>query len=560
MVKRQKEKQYQSAREHKQNAQLRSGSGALGGSVQKHLPFHCCALTLNPFEQPVCTLTSGVIFDSNALTDFVLQHQKDPVTGNPLSTRDICTLHMDQDENGRWQCPVLTKPFADHTKIVAVLDRSCNEAYVYSYEAYHELNVLPKNWVDLTTSKKFNPKKDVLILNDPGNEEFQQKRNIEKFWHIVNGRSVAGKQATGGGRVGSNDIKYSVTATRIMEQIQKTTTGKESSKRPGESSSDATSQKRPKIFSQDVTGVQYTSGRASGSLTSTAMDVSHENGAREASQEEVLQAQFKVMRSLKHKGYVRMTTNLGEMVLELHCDIVPRTCTNFLGLCEAKKYDKTTFHRLIPKFMIQGGKSKIGEDASLWGPAFEDEFDDRLKHTGAGIVSMANAGPKTNKRQFFITFHSCPHLDRKHTVFGKVVEGLPVLEAMEKQETDSKDRPTKSITIESIEVLVNPAKEAEELETQRLNELAAARRQEAIDKQRMSKGQAKAVKAPSAVGAGSQSTSASGSSGFVIGKYLPKGTRNNNVLEENTSAAAPAPAAPRVVKPAKTKFGDFSAW
>ena len=76
------------------------------------------------------------------------------------------------------QCPIITKPFADHTKIVAVVDNKTKEAYVYSYEAYKELNVTPKNWLDLTTGKKFSPK-DVLILNDPQDEEFAKQRNIE---------------------------------------------------------------------------------------------------------------------------------------------------------------------------------------------------------------------------------------------------------------------------------------------------------------------------------------------------------------------------------------------
>ena len=95
------------------------------------------------------------------------------------------------------------------------------------------------------------------------------------------------------------------------------------------------------------------------------------------------------MKKQKQKGYVRMITSLGDLLLELHCDIAPRTCTNFLGLCQAQKYDNTTFHRLIPNFMIQGGSDKSGKDASLWGPAFVDEFDDRLKHNMAGVLSLS---------------------------------------------------------------------------------------------------------------------------------------------------------------------------
>jgi peptidyl-prolyl cis-trans isomerase-like protein 2 len=84
------------------------------------------------------------------------------------------------------------------------------------------------------------------------------------------------------------------------------------------------SAKKLKVFSDDMTGVQFTSGKASGSFTSTSMDVQNENTTREASQEEILQDQFKIMKSQKQKGYVRIITNLGDLLLELHCDIAPR--------------------------------------------------------------------------------------------------------------------------------------------------------------------------------------------------------------------------------------------
>jgi peptidyl-prolyl cis-trans isomerase-like protein 2 len=557
MVKRQKEKQYQSASENRQNAQLRAGSGKTGETVQRRLPFHCCALTQTAFTNPVCTLTNGVVMDSTALMDFLLAHKKDPISGKPLATSDIVTLHMDQDEEGRWQCPILTKPFKDHTKIVAVLDRSCNEAYVYSFEAYKELNVKAKNWLDLTTSKKFNPKKDVLILNDPGDEEFQKKREIQSFWYIQSGRRASQTNAQS-----RTDVKHSVTATRIMEQIQK-----EQAKKRKETSSTLTqsasaSSKKLKIYSEDVTGVQYTSGKASGSFTSSAMDVSSEtNVTREASQEEILQAQFAVMKKRKEKGYVRMTTNMGDMLLELHCDIAPRTCTNFLGLCQAKKYDGTSFHRLIPGFMLQGGKAKVGEDASLWGPAFQDEFDDRLKHTGSGMLSMANAGPGTNKRQFYITFKSCAHLDRKHSVFGEVVDGKPLLEKIQQLATDKKDRPVEPVSILKMEILVDPAKEAEELEQKRMEELIHTRKETEERKKNMAVGKMGSQKAKVSDGS---SSSKSGGGSSMIGKYLPQ---NTMALEKDETDAGdkgdfpilPPPSKPKAA-PIKTKFGNFSGW
>jgi peptidyl-prolyl cis-trans isomerase-like protein 2 len=556
MVKRQKEKQYQSAREQRANSQSRSGV-TIGSTVQRRLPFHCCALTLVPFVNPVCT-SNGIVFDNTALLPFLLHHRKDPVTGHPLTTRDIITLHMDQDDQGRWQCPVLTKPFADHSKIVAIRDGS--EAYVYSYEAYKELNLKSKNYLDLTTGKKFHPQKDVIILNDPDNPDFYSLRDINSFWHITNARAKEQLQPA------STNVRHSVTATRIMEQIQK-----EKKKRAATESTSTTSSttasttaftwpnntKKLKIFSTDVTGIQYTSGKASGSLTSTAMDVASDNTAREADPEEILQAQFQAMRNNKKKGYVQLFTNRGEILLELHCDIVPRTCTNFLGLCEANKYQNTKFHRLIPNFMIQGGKSTTDDDASLWGPAFADEFDDRLKHAGGGVVSMANAGPGTNKRQFFITFKSCAHLDRKHSIFGKVVKGIEVVQELGKMTTDKKDRPSEPVIIERTEILVNPAQEAEHQVEKEIEERAVYRRQEE------QKRKANALGRTTTAATKAAQSKAKAETKNVVGKYLPKQAVAVSPKQEDdeTDEKIPSPPVTRVKPPpAKSKFDNFSGW
>jgi peptidyl-prolyl cis-trans isomerase-like protein 2 len=197
-----------------------------------------------------------------------------------------------------------------------------------------------KNYLDLTTGKKFHPQKDVIILNDPDNQDFYKLRDINSFWHITNARAKEQEQPA------STNVRHSVTATRIMEQIQKEKKKRASTESTTTSSATTSStlpnKKKLKIFSTDVTGIQYTSGKASGSLTSTAMDVASDNTAREADPEEILQVQFQAMRNNKKKGYVQLFTNRGEILLELHCDIVPRTCTNFLGLCEANKYQNTT--------------------------------------------------------------------------------------------------------------------------------------------------------------------------------------------------------------------------
>ncbi|CAJ0966250.1 unnamed protein product [Ranitomeya imitator] len=144
--------------------------------------------------------------------------------------------------------------------------------------------------------------------------------------------------------------------------------------------------------------------------------------------------------------------------------VTPKTCENFIKLCKKNYYDGTIFHRSIRNFVIQGGDptgTGTGGE-SCWGKPFRDEIKPNLSHTGRGVLSMANTGPNTNKSQFFITFRSCTYLDKKHTVFGRVVGGFDTLTAMEKVDTDSKtDRPKEDIRIESTVVFVDPYEEAD---------------------------------------------------------------------------------------------------
>ena len=123
-------------------------------------------------------------------------------------------------------------------------------------------------------------------------------------------------------------------------------------------------------------------------------------------------------------------TNRGDIVLELHQDKTPNTVKNFVDLAEKGYYNGLTFHRVIPDFMIQGG---CPDGTGMGGPGykFADEFDPELRHDGPGVLSMANAGPNTNGSQFFITHVATPHLDGKHSVFGRVVTGQDVVDAIE---------------------------------------------------------------------------------------------------------------------------------
>ena len=165
--------------------------------------------------------------------------------------------------------------------------------------------------------------------------------------------------------------------------------------------------------------------------------------------------------------YAHINTNHGVMVARLFQKEVPLTVENFIGLAEGKKqwrnprtqtmvrrpyYTNLTFHRIIPKFMIQGGDPE-GTGSGGPGFTFPDEFNPKLRHNKAGILSMANRGPNTNGGQFFITLAPAPHLDNRHSVFGELVEGMDVLTAIGNVPTmKANNRPVKPVVMKTVRI------------------------------------------------------------------------------------------------------------
>lgn len=159
-------------------------------------------------------------------------------------------------------------------------------------------------------------------------------------------------------------------------------------------------------------------------------------------------------------------TNLGSFTIRLYEDVAPNTVANFVGLStgqlpwtdpttgqpgEGPLYKDVIFHRIVPDFVIQGG-DPTGSGSGGPGYRFGNECDPDVRHTKAGLLSMANAGPDTNGCQFFVTLRATPHLDGKHTVFGEVVDGMDVVETIGGADTDPRQRPLSPITIKSIAV------------------------------------------------------------------------------------------------------------
>ena len=365
--------------------------------------------------------------------------------------------------------------------------------------------------------------------------EHEQLRDICNFHHM---KTSSDDNKDNNNSNTSNNIRGNTSITRIMDKLadnqnkkRKLQVEEEKQKKLSLLEDKNKSSKHKKIYACDITGINETIGKCSGSFTSTSLNISSTNNLfREATTNEILDGQLKTLSKLKKKGYVRMHTSLGILDIELHCDYAPRTTYNFLGLCKDGKYNKSLFHRNIPGFMIQTGKPPVSSDnstnndesCSIWKKPFKDEFHTKLSHGEKGILSMANSGPNTNGSQFFITYKNCTYLDNKHSVFGNVIEGKDVLSAMEQIPTydhgKKKDRPREDIFITKIDILVNPVDEAITLEESRVLQNYEKRMKES----NMSHDDSLKNKKTNSNGKPSSS-----SSGSNIGKYLPKRVNNS---------------------------------
>lgn len=150
-----------------------------------------------------------------------------------------------------------------------------------------------------------------------------------------------------------------------------------------------------------------------------------------------------------HRPIVEIETNQGTFEVALRPDIAPKATENFLKHAEEGYYNGVIFHRVIKGFMIQGGDpTGTGRGGkSIWNTPFEDEVSDSVKFDKKGLLAMANAGPKTNGSQFFITTAATPWLNKKHTIFGEVIKGYDVIQKIDSTKTGAGDRPVEEVKI-----------------------------------------------------------------------------------------------------------------
>lgn len=454
-----------------------AGSRAQGaGAKFRRLPFNFCAASLQPFKNPVCT-PEGTIFDVEVIGAWLDKNDTNPVNGQPLNPKDLIKLNFARnadaevdsnagptDGKGDMIDPVTFKVFTDNTHIVAI--RHGTYANVFAWETVEQMNIKQKNWHDLVDDKEFG-RKDIITLQDPQNAA---SRNLSEFHYLKEGgealltpeqleeRKQGGVNVDALGRIGDKVLRAKEAVDKARRERETGGDINRSSKALQKPSS-ATTFKKPAIQERKLAhnAAAYTTGRAAASFTSTGL-TPETSGERAVLSDEDWMLKPK---KIKIKGYARLETNIGEVVIELQTETAPKAVWNFVKLAQKGYYRGVPFHRNIKNFMIQGGDptgtGKGGQ--SIWGKNFQDEFEGPLTHSERGVVSMANKGKNTNSSQFFITYKPAKHLDRKHTIFGKVVDGLATLDKMEAVPVDEGSRPLKEIVIKDVVVFLDPFEE-----------------------------------------------------------------------------------------------------
>ncbi|KAG9237709.1 peptidyl-prolyl cis-trans isomeras-like protein-like 2 [Amylocarpus encephaloides] len=443
---------------------------APNGSSFKRLPFNFCAASLQPFQNPVCT-PDGMIFDVEVISHWLAKHGTNPVDGKPLKDKDLIKLNFahnsdnggGDDAKGDAVDPVTFKVFTDNTHIVAI--RHGSEANVFAWETIERLNIKAKMWKDLVDDRNFG-RSDIITLQDPQNIE---SRDLSKFKFIKEGETVLTKEQQEERQKGSVNIDA---LGRVGEKVLRAKEAVEKARREREAGGDvnrskglaktgsSTSTPKPSLIQEKklaYNAAQYTTGRAAASFTSTGLTPETSGERAVLTDEEYMLKPKRV----KIKGYARIETNLGSLNVELQTETAPRAVWNFVQLAKKGYYNGVVFHRNIPNFMIQGGDpTGTGKGGtSIWGKNFNDEFDGPLTHDARGVMSMANKGKNTNSSQFFITYRQAKHLDRKHTIFGRVVGGLDILQKLEHVPVDSGNRPLNDVIMETVVVFVDPFEE-----------------------------------------------------------------------------------------------------
>lgn len=454
------------------------------------------------------------MFDLVNIIPWLKQHNNThPITKEPLTPVDLIALHYSRREaSGEIHDPISFKSFNEHSHIVAI----ATTGNVFLAESI-------KGGQDLVNGIAFK-KQDVVTLQNP--------------------HALPPSYAPGGVTSSKTDSQSSQSLsskTAVSKLAPATLNGKDAI---------------PWNISP------YSSGMPGASLTSTSVDPQTASSKLLWDEEEIMfedistppKGKGKEKDIGKRRAYVRLVTSLGggSLNLELFCEKAPKTCYNFLMLAKAGKYNNCLFHRLVPNFMIQtGDPSGTGAGGeSYWGTPFRDEYDLKgaARHDGRGVLAMANKGPATNGSQFYLTFKATPNLDKKHTVFGKLVGGEDVLNLLEKLPVkEGTERPAKPVRITEVIIYQDPFEEYKARLAKKLARKAQANTAVPEEGQKQGSIDNDVNWFGVRVGTGS-SAFGSDDVGGAVGKYLSVKRPLVPALESDSK------------KKRKTGFGDFDGW
>jgi peptidyl-prolyl cis-trans isomerase-like protein 2 len=539
-------------------SRAKSGLGAHGSF--KRLPFNFCALSLQPFDHPVCT-AQGVTFDIERVAKWLETHSTNPVDGQPLKASDLIKLNFAKNDDGEYVDPVTYKVFTDNTHIVALR----NTGNVFAWDTIQRLNIKAKNWRDLVNDEEFS-RNDIITLQDPQNIE---SRNLSSFKYLKDGESTLTAEEEAARQNPLNNLNASALGSTAKVLKAKEAVARARAEREKEAEAKRNAAQKGAVVTKNGSAVKsaqglsqgakpkpynaakHTTGKAAASFTSTGL-TPHTGGERALLSDEEFMLK---PRRVKVTGYARMDTNHGELNLELYPEFAPKAVWNFVQLAKKGYYNGLVFHRNIRNFMIQGGDpTGTGRGGnSTWGKNFEDEFEGPLTHDARGMLSMANKGKNTNSSQFFITYRATKHLDRKHTIFGRVVGGLDTLTRLENVKGDDKDRPLDDIELREMTILLDPF---EEFLKQR-----AQKEAEDLEKEQIQKSGGTEDDKITWTGKRIRGDGTFGSDVPGVGKYL-KTTAGEGEEPKRTTAVQPED---DIFEPPKKKtkaagFGNFDAW
>jgi peptidyl-prolyl cis-trans isomerase-like protein 2 len=514
-------------------------------------------VSLQPFEHPVCT-ADGTIFDLTNILPWIKKHGTNPVDGKPLKSSELIKLNFVKNDDGEYVDPVTFKVFTDNTHIVAL----GNTGNVFSWDTIERLNIKGKNWKDLVTDQDF-ARKDIITIQDPQNVE---SRDMSQYKHLQEGTSTltSDQEAERGAGIKGENLGSAAKILKAKEAVAKRREGREKSSSGTATAAEQQALAHARKAASDISkhrttkptpynAAQFTSGAAAASFTSTGLTPNTSNDRAILSDEEYMLKPKRV----KHTGYASLRTTHGSINLALYPEFAPKAVWNFLTLAKKGAYNGVPFHRNIRNFMLQGGDpTGTGRGGqSCWGKPFADELEGPLTHDGRGVLSMANKGKDTNTSQFFLTYRATPHLDRKHTIFGRVMEGLDTLARLEAVPVDDKDHPQERCAIEEVIVFVNPfeefLKERSEDEAKEARKEALRREGGAEDERTTWTG--KRIRADGQV---DETTEGGG-----VGKYLRKAAEPAPEAEDEIVGEWEEPAPEPPSKKRKGGgFGNFDAW